>query len=81
VAQPDVSTGPDAGRGSRRRSQWLPPREVDGRGSVATGNGGGAVKPERRPNRRGFWSLAVLVTLLAMLVTMVLAMASTFTLR
>src|SRR5260221_6531821 len=76
AAVPPSAAGspPDAGRGSRRRSQWLAP-PADGQGSVAPGDSGAARSDG--PQRRGdAWSAAVLVALLVLLVAMVLAIAS-----
>jgi hypothetical protein len=77
VIQSDGPKSPDAGRGSRRRSQWLAAPEVDGWGSPATGDGDGTANSGRRPVPGRSLSMVVLIMLL---VTMVLAIASTFTL-
>ena len=74
-----ASSPPDAGRGSRRRSQWLAPPEVADRGSVAAGEGVEAARADGRPGSGGSWSAVVLVALLVLLVAMALAIASTAT--
>ena len=76
MIQSDRPKCPDVGRGSRRRSQWLAPPEVDGRGSPAADDADGAADSDRRPVRGRSLSLVVLIMLL---VTSVLAIASTFT--
>lgn len=76
---PDEATGPDAGHRPRRMSRGPAPRDVDGEDSPAAS--GGAHKADRRPARGGPLWLLVLVTLILMVVSMLVAIASTFTLR
>lgn len=76
---PNEATGPEAGHGPRRMSRRSTPHGVDGQDSPAASDG--PHRADRKPARGGPLWLLMLVTLILVAVAMLVAMASTFTLR